>query len=79
MTGADGYAALNDLKVGTKIKINKVTAPNGYVNKSELKEINIEPNKTIEVILVTRNISATSSSPGLAASSAPACSTPTTR
>lgn len=50
-TGADGYAALNGIKAGTKVKINEVTAPNGYVNKGELKEITIEPGKTIEVVL----------------------------
>jgi LPXTG-motif cell wall-anchored protein len=50
-TGAYGYAALNDIKAGTKITVSEVTAPNGYVNKGELKEVTIEPNKTIEVVL----------------------------
>ncbi|MFD1392860.1 SpaA isopeptide-forming pilin-related protein [Lacticaseibacillus jixianensis] len=50
-TGADGYAALNDLKAGTKVTVSEVTAPNGYVNKGELKEVTVEPNKTIEVVL----------------------------
>lgn len=50
-TGTDGYAALNGIKAGTKIKISEVTAPNGYVNKDELKEVPIEPGKTVEVVL----------------------------
>ena len=51
ITGKDGYAALNDIKAGTKVKITEVTSPNGYVNAGELKEVTIEPNKTIEVVL----------------------------
>lgn len=50
-TGNDGLAQLNDIKAGTKVKITEVTAPNGYVNKGELKEVIIEPNQTLEVIL----------------------------
>lgn len=50
-TGNDGYAALNGIKAGTKIKVSEVTAPNGYVNKGELQEATIMPNQTIEVTL----------------------------
>lgn len=50
-TGNDGLAQINDIKAGTKVKISEVTAPNGYVNKGEIKEATIEPNKTIEVVL----------------------------
>lgn len=50
-TGGDGLAQLNDIEAGTRVKITEVTAPNGYVNKGEIKEVTIEPNKTIEVTL----------------------------
>lgn len=50
-TGDDGYAALNGIKAGTKVKVSEVTAPNGYVNKGELQEATILPNQTIEVTL----------------------------
>ncbi|HBI7177698.1 TPA: LPXTG cell wall anchor domain-containing protein [Listeria monocytogenes] len=50
VTDTNGLAQINDLKAGTKIKITEITANNGFVNKGELKEITIEPNKTIEVI-----------------------------
>lgn len=51
ITNNDGLAQINDIKAGTKVRITEVTAPNGYVNKGELKEATIEPNKTIEVVL----------------------------
>lgn len=50
-TGTDGYAALNDIKAGTQVKVSEVTAPNGYVNKGEIKTATITPNQTIEVVL----------------------------
>lgn len=49
--GNDGLAQINDIKAGTKVKISEVTAPNGYENKGEIKEVTIESNKTIEVVL----------------------------
>ncbi|HHA4378887.1 TPA: SpaA isopeptide-forming pilin-related protein [Enterococcus faecium] len=51
MTGNDGLAQLNDIKAGTNVKITEVTAPNGYVNKGEIKEVIIKPNQTLEVVL----------------------------
>lgn len=51
VTDGSGLAQVNDIKAVTKVKITEVTAPNGYVNKGEIKEVTIEPNKTIEVIL----------------------------
>lgn len=50
-TNSSGLAQVNDIKAGTKVKITEVTAPNGYVNKGEIKEVTIDPNKTIEVTL----------------------------
>ena len=50
ITDNNGLAQINELKAGTKVKITEVTANNGFVNKGELKEITIEPNKTIEVV-----------------------------
>lgn len=50
-TNTSGLAQINDIKAGTKVRVTEVTAPNGYVNKGELKEVTIEPNKTIEVVL----------------------------
>lgn len=51
VTGSDGYATLNDIKAGTKVKVSEVLAPNGYVNQGTLKEAVISPNQTIEVVL----------------------------
>lgn len=51
ITGADGSAALDDIKAGTKVKISEVQAPNGYYNKGNLKEVTVAPNQTIEVVL----------------------------
>lgn len=50
ITDTNGFAQINDLKAGTKVKIIEVTANNGFVNKGESKEITIEPNKTVEVV-----------------------------
>ena len=51
VTDSSGLAQINDIKAGTKVMISEVTAPNGYVNKGEIKEVVIKPNQTIEVIL----------------------------
>ncbi|MCB5953351.1 Cys-Gln thioester bond-forming surface protein [Enterococcus sp. BWT-B8] len=48
-TDKEGLASLNDLKAGTKVKISEVQASDGYVNNGEIKEVTVEPNKTIEV------------------------------
>lgn len=48
-TDKNGLASLTDLKAGTKLKISEVQASNGYVNRGEVKEVTIEPNKTLEV------------------------------
>ncbi|WP_429961286.1 MSCRAMM family protein [Enterococcus sp. DIV1096b] len=47
----NGLANLNDLKAGTKVKISEVQASNGYVNRGEVKEVTVEPNKTLEVTI----------------------------
>lgn len=50
-TNSSGLAQINDIPAGTKVKVSEVTAPNGYVNKGETKEVTIKPNETIEVVL----------------------------
>lgn len=50
-TGENGLATITDIKAGTEVKITEVTAPNGYVNKGELKTVIVKPNQTIEVVL----------------------------
>ncbi|CAM4315393.1 SpaA isopeptide-forming pilin-related protein [Erysipelothrix aquatica] len=50
-TDKDGLAEIKDIPQGTKVKITEVNAPNGFVNKGEIKTVTIEPNKTIEVRL----------------------------
>ncbi|HBI6483558.1 TPA: LPXTG cell wall anchor domain-containing protein [Listeria monocytogenes] len=50
VTDTNGFAQIDGVKAGTKVKITEVTASNGFVNKGESKEITIEPNKTIEVV-----------------------------
>ncbi|MEO2454677.1 SpaA isopeptide-forming pilin-related protein [Enterococcus faecalis] len=51
LTDSKGIAEVKEIKAGTTVKITEVTAPNGYVNKGEIKTVKIEPNKNIEVIL----------------------------
>lgn len=48
-TDENGLANLTDLKAGTKVKISEVQANEGYVNSGEVKEVTVEPNKTLEV------------------------------
>lgn len=50
ITDKNGQAFLQDIPAGTKVKITEVTASDGFVNRGELKEVIVEPNKTIEVI-----------------------------
>ncbi|MGM0250790.1 SpaA isopeptide-forming pilin-related protein [Enterococcus sp. AZ129] len=47
LTDSKGVAEVKEIKAGTTVKITEVTAPNGYVNKGEIKTVKIEPNKTI--------------------------------
>ena len=49
-TDKDGLATVSDLKAGTKVKISEIQANDGYVNRNEVKEVTVEPNKTIEVV-----------------------------
>lgn len=51
ITNKEGIASLTDVKAGVKVKITEILAGNGFVNKGEIKEITVEPNKTIDVIL----------------------------
>ncbi|MBF2419790.1 SpaA isopeptide-forming pilin-related protein [Listeria seeligeri] len=48
-TDANGIAEIKDIPQGTKVIITEVTAPNGFVNKGEIKTVTIEPNNTVEV------------------------------
>lgn len=50
-TNANGIAEIKGILQGTKVTITEVTAPNGFVNKSEIKTVTIEPNNTVEVRL----------------------------
>lgn len=51
VTDANGLAKITNISVGTNVKITEVKAPDGYFNRGEIKQVVIEANKTIEVIL----------------------------
>lgn len=51
VTGSDGLATITDIPAGTTVIITEVTAPNGYVNKGEIKTVTIKPNETVSVVL----------------------------
>lgn len=51
MTDKNGMAEIKDIPQGTKVTITEVTAPDGFVNKGEIKTVTIEPNNTVEVRL----------------------------
>jgi LPXTG-motif cell wall-anchored protein len=51
MTNTNGLATINDIPEGTMVTVSEVTAPNGYVNKGEIKKVTIKPNETITVTL----------------------------
>jgi uncharacterized surface anchored protein len=51
VTDSNGLATINDIPEGTTVTITEVTAPNGYVNKGEIKKVVIKPNTTVEVTL----------------------------
>jgi LPXTG-motif cell wall-anchored protein len=51
VTNANGLATINNIPEGTTVTVSEVTAPNGYVNKGEIKKVTIKPNETIAVTL----------------------------
>lgn len=51
ITDSNGVASIEDIPEGTNVIISEVVAPNGYFNKCEIKEVVIQSNKTIEVVL----------------------------
>lgn len=51
VTDSNGLATIKDIKEGTTVTITEVTAPNGYVNKGEIKKVVIKPNTTVSVTL----------------------------
>lgn len=48
-TGADGYATWNDLLVDTKVTIQEIKAPNGYVLNSTPLTLTIKVNETTTI------------------------------
>lgn len=50
-TDSNGFATIKDIPEGTTVTVSEVTAPNGYVNKGEIKKAIIKPNETIAVTL----------------------------
>lgn len=51
VTGSNGLATIKDIPEGTSVTVTEVTAPNGYVNKGEIKKVTIKPNDTVAVTL----------------------------
>lgn len=51
VTDSNGLAMIKDIPEGTVVTVTEVTAPNGYVNKGEIKKATIKPNDTISVTL----------------------------
>ena len=51
VTDSNGLATINDIPEGTTVTVTEVTAPNGYVNKGEIKKVVIKPNTTVDVTL----------------------------
>lgn len=51
VTDSNGVATMKDIPEGTMVTVSEVTAPNGYVNKGEIKKVTIKPNATITVTL----------------------------
>ncbi|MGX7410462.1 SpaA isopeptide-forming pilin-related protein [Enterococcus avium] len=51
VTDSNGVATMKDIPEGTTVTVSEVTAPNGYVNKGEMKKVTIKPNETITVTL----------------------------
>jgi LPXTG-motif cell wall-anchored protein len=48
-TGSDGYATWNDLLVDTKVTIQEIKAPNGYVLSSTPQTLTIKANETTTI------------------------------
>lgn len=51
VTDSNGFATIKDIPEGTTVTVSEVTAPNGYMNKGEIKKVTIKPNETITVAL----------------------------
>lgn len=51
ITDSNGLATIKDIPEVTTVTITEVTAPNGYFNKGEIKNVVVKPNETIEVKL----------------------------
>ena len=50
-TGSDGYATWNDLLVDTRVTIQEIKAPNGYILNSTPQTITIRANETMTVTM----------------------------
>ncbi|MCH1975767.1 SpaA isopeptide-forming pilin-related protein [Enterococcus hirae] len=50
-TGSDGYATWNDLLVDTKVTIQEIKAPNGYVLNATPQTVTIKANETTTISL----------------------------
>lgn len=51
VTDSNGVATIKNIPEGTTVTVSEVTAPNGYVNKGEMKKVTIKSNETITVTL----------------------------
>lgn len=51
ITNTDGFAEISGIPQGTQVRIAEVTAPNGFVNKGEVKTVIVEPNQTVSIQL----------------------------
>lgn len=51
VTDSNGLATIKNIPEGTTVTVSEVTAPNGYVNKGEMKKVTIKPNETVTVTL----------------------------
>lgn len=51
VTDSNGLATTKDIPECTTVTGSEVTAPNGYVNKGESKNVTIKPNDTVTVML----------------------------
>ncbi|MBF2480200.1 Cys-Gln thioester bond-forming surface protein [Listeria seeligeri] len=51
VTGKDGIAKLVGILEDTEVTVSELTAPNGYVNKGEVKNIKVKPNVCVTVTL----------------------------
>lgn len=51
-SNAQGIAQWNDLLAETKVKIEEIKAPNGYVLNKTAQTVTIKPNETVSVTLL---------------------------